>query len=148
MTKKLVLNFIGVDDWSRPVYEDENGKMFKDTNCGDGNLALCTAYGFEGEPDTPIEYIEKYQDVEIEIIGEENEPTPDEKFNYMMLDRLKMDCNYYLGNGNRNKNRLWAGNEEDQINEMKKLYNSFDDNKKPEWLTWEDILNFENEMIK
>lgn len=148
MTKKLVLNFIGVDDWARPVYEDENGNMFKDVNCGEGKPALCTSYGFDGEPNTHIVNIEKYQDVEIEIIGEEDEPTQEEKFNYMMLDRLKMDCNYYLGNGNRNKKRLWAGNEEDQINEMKKIYNSFEDNKKPEWLTWDDILNFENEMIK
>lgn len=143
----LILNYIGEDYWSRPVYKDENGILFKDVNCGSGKIALCTVCGdFEGEPNTPIEYIKKYQNVEIEIIGMEDEPTPEEKFNYQMLGRLQSDCNYYLGYGNRNKNRLWAGNVENQINEMKKLFNSFDDNKKPEWLTWDDILNYESKM--
>lgn len=145
--KKLVLKFIGVDSWSRPVYEDENGKLFKDTNCDSGEIALCTAYGgFEGEPDTPIEYIEKYRDMEIEIIGKDEEPTPEEKYNYQMLGRLKMDCDYYLGNGNRNAKHLWADNEENHIIEMKKLHNSFSEDKKPEWLTWSDILNYETLM--
>ncbi|MFS0643715.1 LPD11 domain-containing protein [Siminovitchia sp. 179-K 8D1 HS] len=71
----------------------------------------------------------------------------EEKFNYQLLSRLKSDCEYYLGNGNRNKKHLWAEDERDHINEMKKLYNSFDDNKKPEWLTWNDILNYEIKMI-
>jgi len=63
-----------------------------------------------------------------------------------MLSRLKMDCDYYLGNGNRNKKQLWADNEEEHIDEMKKLYNEFSENKKPEWLTWADILNYEMKM--
>lgn len=67
--EKLVLNFVGLDSWNRPVYEDENGKLFKDTNLGNGKMALCTVYGgFDGEPDTPIEYIKKYQDIKIELI--------------------------------------------------------------------------------
>lgn len=145
--KKLVLKFIGVDSWSRPVYEDGNGKLFKDTNCDNGEIALCTVSGgFDGEPDTPIVYIEKYQDMEFEIIGKDEEPTPAEKFNYQMLSRLKMDCDYYLGYGNRNTKRLWADNEEEHIVEMKKLYNSFNEDKKPEWLTWSDILNYETLM--
>jgi hypothetical protein len=31
----------------------------------------------------------------------------DEKFRYMLLDRMKMDCLYFLGNGNRCKKYLW-----------------------------------------
>ena len=144
---KLVLKFIGVDSWSRPVYEDENGKLFKDTNCDNGTIALCTVYGgIEGEPDTPIEYIEKYQNVEIVISGKENETTPQEKFNYRMLSRLQMDCDYYLGNGNRNKKYLWKESVKTHIDEMKRIYSEFSENKKPEWLTWEDILNYENKM--
>ncbi len=72
--ENLSLKLIGIDSWNRPVYEDQNGKMFKDTNLGRGKIALCTVYGgFEGEPDTPIEYIEKYQDVEIEIINNDEQ---------------------------------------------------------------------------
>lgn len=145
--EKLVLNFIGVDDWDRPTYENEEGVLFKDVNCDQGPIRLCTVCGgFDGEPDTPIEYIEKYQDVEIVVTGKENEPTREEKFNYMMLSRLKQDCDYYLGNGNRNPKHLWGDNEEDHINEMKKLHNSFDENKKPEWLTMDDILAYEDKM--
>jgi len=69
-------------------------------------------------------------------------------FNYMMLDRLRSNCDYYLGYGNRCAKHLWAGNEQDQINEMKKLYNSFPDDQKPEWLTYEQILDYEKAMIK
>ena len=71
--KKITIKFLGTDSWNRPVYEDENGKMFKDTNLGKGNMALCTVYGgFEGEPDTPIQYIKKYQDVEFVIENTDN----------------------------------------------------------------------------
>ena len=70
----------------------------------------------------------------------------DEKFRYQLLSRMQMDCNYYLGNGNRNIKHLWAENEEEQIEVMKYIWNSFADDEKPEWLTWEDILNYEGEM--
>jgi NAD(P)H-flavin reductase len=69
------------------------------------------------------------------------------KFNYQMLGRLKSDCDYYLGYGNRNKKHLYYHDEQEHINEMKKLYNSFPDDKKPEWLTYEEILNYEKAMI-
>lgn len=32
----------------------------------------------------------------------------DKQFRYMMLSRLKMDCDYYFGNGGRNPDILWA----------------------------------------
>ena len=35
----------------------------------------------------------------------------DEKFRYMLLDRMRTDCEYYLGNGGRNARDLWAGGE-------------------------------------
>lgn len=69
-----------------------------------------------------------------------------DEFRYQLLDRLKSDCDYYLGNGNRNDKHLWAGNVKDQIQTMKDLYNSFSDDKKPEWISLEDIDNYEKEM--
>lgn len=69
-----------------------------------------------------------------------------DKFNYMMLSRLQNDCEYYLGNGNRYDKHLWAGNEEAQIEEMKRLYNSFEDSKKPQWISMTDIENYESQM--
>ncbi|TPG71514.1 hypothetical protein EEL31_09155 [Brevibacillus laterosporus] len=66
----------------------------------------------------------------------------------MVLDRLRSDCDYYLGYGNRNKNRLYYNDEQRHIDQMKELYNSFPNDKKPEWLTYEQILNYEKLMVK
>lgn len=71
----------------------------------------------------------------------------DDKFKYQLLSRLQSDCNYYLGYGNRNKNKLWAGSEKEQIGAMKKLWESFSTEDKPEWLSWENILQYENRMV-
>ena len=70
----------------------------------------------------------------------------DDEFRYQLLGRLKSDCDYYLGNGNRSDKSLWAGNVKDQIQTMKDLYNSFSDDMKPDWISLEDIDNYEKEM--
>lgn len=70
------------------------------------------------------------------------------RFRYMMLDRLRQDCNYYLGYGGRNPNSLWAGDEKRQIQTMKDIWNTFPKEDTPEWLTWEDILEFERKMCQ
>lgn len=70
----------------------------------------------------------------------------DEEFRYQLLSRMKMDCDYYLGYGNRSKRCLWADNEAEQIETMKELWSSFPDDGKPEWLTWDDILDYEEKM--
>lgn len=79
-------------------------------------------------------------------MGTEDVLSCEESFRYQMLDRHKMDCNYFLGWGNRQLSRLWAGNVIDHIQNMKDLYNSFPYDKKPEWLTYEQILQYEKEM--
>jgi len=50
------LQFIGVDYWSRPIYQDESGQLWKDVNLGRGRPSLhsATNNAFEGEPDMPI----------------------------------------------------------------------------------------------
>ncbi|MBQ2835476.1 MAG: hypothetical protein IJE68_01390 [Clostridia bacterium] len=52
----LKVKIIGIDNWDRPVYQDEKGKLYKDVNLGTGCLSLCTATNnqFYGEPDIPI----------------------------------------------------------------------------------------------
>ena len=69
----------------------------------------------------------------------------EESFRYQMLDRMKMDCEYFLGYGNRCEKYLWGGNVTTQIEYMKALWNSFTE--KPEWLTMEQICEYEAEMI-
>jgi hypothetical protein len=70
----------------------------------------------------------------------------DDTFTYMMLGRLIADNDYYLGYGNRSERNLWAGNVDDQIDEMKKLWNKLPADGKPEWLSMQDILNYEEQM--
>lgn len=70
----------------------------------------------------------------------------DTKFRYMMLDRMRSDCDYYLGNGRLYGNHLWAGDEEKQISYMKAIWESFPSDQKPQWLTYEEILVYERRM--
>jgi hypothetical protein len=69
----------------------------------------------------------------------------DDTFNYQMLSRLQSDCDYFLGYGNGYINNLHFKNIEEHISEMKKLWNNFDE--KPEWLSYDEIENYENKMI-
>ena len=87
---------------------------------------------------------EKFEEELNSLTEEINVLEKDDTFRYMMLDRLKTDCNYFLGNGNRNEKHLWAGDVDKQIKLMKDLYNSFEE--KPEWISMEDIENFEKQM--
>lgn len=71
----------------------------------------------------------------------------DLEYKYMLLDRLKQDCEYFLGNGNGNtEHSLWAKNIDEQIGKMKEIYNSFSEEEKPDWITIEDINNYEKRM--
>lgn len=69
------------------------------------------------------------------------------RFRYMILDRMRCDCLFYLGNGHRLKKYLWAGDEKLHIEVMRALHNSFPEGEKPEWLSLDDIDNFEREMV-
>lgn len=72
----------------------------------------------------------------------------DDTFRYQLLGRLQSDCEYFLGFGYRSTNRLWAHNVADQIETMKSLHNSFTEGNKPEWLTYEQILDYESKMLE
>ena len=140
------MEYLGEDDWGNYVYKCiETSVLYKGEVFGDeehpSELYSC-GNEFDGEMCYPIK-----KEFEIKFLKRENFVPKSLKFNYMMLDRLKMDCDYYLGNGNRYNKHLWAGDEQKQIDEMKKLYNSFTDEDKPEWLTWDNILQYEKLMI-
>ena len=67
-------------------------------------------------------------------------------YRYQMLDRLRQDCDYYLRLGTNNPGNLWAEDEITQIIVMKMLWESFPEEDKPEWLTWEQILDYERRL--
>ena len=70
---KITLTFIGMDGWDRPVYKDESGRLWKDVDprrrCAPN---LCTSVGneFDGEPDTNMCYLKKYDGAELVFIPE------------------------------------------------------------------------------
>ena len=63
---------------------------------------------------------------------------------YQLLDRLRSDCEYFLGVGNRAEKHLWTGSVRAQIAKMRELYDTLPE--KPEWLTKETIDNYAERM--
>lgn len=68
----------------------------------------------------------------------------DDKFKYMLLDRMRSDCKYYIYSNDADC--LWAETPEHQINIMKELWNYFPEDKKPLWLTINQINEFAKKM--
>lgn len=71
---------------------------------------------------------------------------PADKYKYMLLDRLRTDCEYFLGNGNRYAPNLWAGSVGTHIKCMLLLFDSFPKEDRPEWLTREKIEEYGRRM--
>ena len=67
---------------------------------------------------------------------------------YRMLSRYKADCDYFLGNGNGYERHLYYGSVEEHCSQMQKLYDSFSEDEKPEWLSAEDIQKYKVEMLR
>lgn len=67
------------------------------------------------------------------------------KSQHQLLSRMKSDCEYYLGNGNRAEKYLSEGTPAAQIAEMRRIYDTLPE--KPEWLTAEQIDNYEKQMV-
>ena len=68
----------------------------------------------------------------------------DHSGDYVLLDRLRADCDYFLGAGGRSEKHLWAGNVHAQIKKMRELYDAIPE--KPEWLTAEAIDRYAAQM--
>lgn len=70
---KVKLTFKGMDNWDRPVYEDEQGILWKDVDPRKNRKPdLCTSNNneYDGEPSTNMCYMKKYEDVELKFIPE------------------------------------------------------------------------------
>lgn len=126
-----------------PCYEDEKGKIYFDLNDGRNGLDLYTGAYWDcgeiwGEPNTKvIDPVECYEP----FVRHPRE------FDYMMLDRLRMDCEYFLGNGNGYEGHLYYKEVNKHCDEMEKLWNSFVDEDKPEWLTMKQIKEYRKKML-
>jgi len=68
----------------------------------------------------------------------------EQTYTYMLLSRLQSDCEYFLNWGHRSINNLYYKDVNKHIEEMKNLWNSL--LIKPEWLSYEEIENYQKEM--
>ena len=68
----------------------------------------------------------------------------DHSGDYVLLDRLRADCDYFLGAGGRSEKHLWTGSVYAQIRKMRELYDALPE--KPEWLTAEAIDRYAAQM--
>lgn len=139
--KKITATYIFSGEWKKELYNQPITKKPEE-------IARSLGYPVRGEESKvkAVEIGEKEQIETVEkLLGVEK---PDHKFDYQMLSRLKSDCDYYLGKGNRSVEHLYYKDEQEQINEMKKLYNKLPKEGKPEWLTYEELLDYEEKMVK
>lgn len=70
------------------------------------------------------------------------------KLSYMMMDRLRMDLDYYLGASNRNPRHLYYGSIQEHFDEFKKLYESFPEPIKPCWITSHEIEQYRKQLFE
>lgn len=62
--KATNLTYIGMDSWSRPVYQDEAGELWKDTDPRShvpASLYSALNNAFDGEPDLPFPAGKKFK---------------------------------------------------------------------------------------
>ncbi len=110
---------------------------------GDVTMRDITFEDTVGIPINRIENIDFVRSLLAEQSIDKTQPFEDE---YRLLSRLKSDCEYFLGTGARAEKHLWAGSVDEQIDKMREIYDLLPE--KPEWLSKQDIDNYERQMIK
>ena len=152
----LKLTRIGTNRMGYTVYTDEKGNYYIDISLCKGNpteLYTCSPQDdMDGEPDFRLR-----QSFKILNPFDEKEIRMEQyKSDYMMLSRLNDECEAFFGRtGNEwrdsvdcryhNERNIWGLNINTQIVEMKRLWEIFPDDLKPQWCTWENILKYEHD---
>lgn len=72
----------------------------------------------------------------------------EEESRYSLLGRMRSDCEYFLGYGNRCERHLWGKEVREHIQYMKALWLSFPMSGKPKWLSFEEIEAYEKQMLE
>lgn len=129
-----------------PCYMDQNGRYYFDENNGHGTLDLYTGAWKDkecgeicGEPE--------YQ-VNCPVICEQPFVRSVFEHEYRMLSRWKMDCEYFLGAGNGFEPHLYFESVEKICDAMEETWNKLPADKKPEWLTMEQIQEYRKSMLE
>lgn len=128
------------------LYKDEDGLYYVDQyqepvpDTPSVVYKLSPATEPDGEPCWPIT-------CNIEILNPFTEKEKRMRWfrqDYMMLSRMQLDCKYYKSK--KHFNTAHASTWEQHIEAMKKLWKKFPEDLKPEWCTWEQILEYEKQF--
>lgn len=136
-----------------------NGESITDLKAQNEKSGMGGGSGFSLTKDGDEVYFETFEDAYKAAKGEngdkdfnaEIKKTADDirssgdRYTYMMLDRLRSDAEYVLGEGKGAINQLWYnGDPKKHIALMKDLHNGLKD--KPEWLSMEKINEYEKKF--
>lgn len=126
----------------REGYETITGIAYDDLTCYEKPLSDEEVYEYM------LETLREKEDPQGDVLKRNGlDSWHDETFPYRMLDRMRLDCEYYLGNGGRHAKHLWAtDNEREHIDIMKALWERLPEDGKPEWLPYEKLLEYEEKM--
>lgn len=142
----LKLTKVGEHRMEGGLYKDKDGNYYVDCHSEPKTVGKSVVYRLspkneiDGEPDKAI----------CAYIVILNPPTDREKrekvfaFDYMMLSRDQMACNYYTSA--EHFNNAHACTIEQLIADMKERWQKFPEDLKPEWCTWEQILEYEKKF--
>jgi len=142
----MKVKFVGFggEELERPCYENEQGELFFDENNGRDTLNLYTgAYRHPEDGDIcgePNIMVTENVECDKPFMRHPRE------LDYSILSRLKSDCEYFLTCCNGYEGYLYH-DVNVHCNKMKELYNSFEDNDKPEWITLEQIEEYRVKML-
>lgn len=158
-TSTLVLTRVGEHHMDGGLYRDENGNYYVDLHNEPEDGEVATLYRLsptnepDGEPDRKVVCT-------VEFTNPQTEREKREKhfrFEYMLLSRLVSDIQAYFGSGNEeedkwdcryhNEKNIWGTTIESHIAKMKELWQKFPEDLKPEWCTWEQILDYEKKSL-
>ena len=156
--KTLELTRVGEHRMEGGLYKDKDGKYYVDCFHLPKDDGVSTVYILspskepDGEPNYAIH-------CHIKILNPLTEIEKKQKrfqFEYMILSRLNDDAQAYFGHGNEdedkwdcryhNEHNIWGRNITDLVAEMKKFWQRIPSDIKPEWCTWEQILEYERKI--
>lgn len=144
--KTLELTRVGEHRMEGGLYKDKNGNYYVDCHDEPKDSGVSVVYRLspkneiDGEPDKMIECEVKI----LNPLSEREKRMKAFKFDYMMLDRMRIDCEYYKSAEHFNNSH--ASTIRETIEEMKRIWNKFPKDLKPNWITYEQILGYEKKF--
>lgn len=152
---KIELNFIGKAGFGGtvPVYKDQKGVLWADINSADEQNPQYRLFelGMDDFDDwefalsmsaTPHDH---YPNPEIMIVSD-YERDAKLAFRYSLLDRYRTDALYFLGNADGHLRHLGGESVDTHIASMLDIYDSLPEEKKPDWINREDIIELKTKM--